>query len=353
MEKTGSFWQNQEKLNVLNIEAALKTIEGLYHGSSYEIALMAALQTLKEEGKFALAQYPALQKKIDEVIAKLHANIQITIVNAITSSWYLSNRKNNMLLDRRLASANASKIAKQILYNPNLNAYQQFLHRKDKGLNLSERIWNSLEPWKMELEAGLGLGISKGQDAAAIARDLKQYQLNPDKLFRRVRDAEGVLQLSKKAREYHPGQGVYRSSYKNALRLTATETNIAYRTSDNLRWQSMPFVTAIKIELSGQHHKCDMCDKLQGEYPKDFIFKGWHPFCMCYAIPRLISKQEYNKYEKSILGIGEAPGINLVEETPSVFNEFIKNNYDRINNLNSTPYWFSDNSGYVKNALAA
>ena len=30
----------------------------------------------------------------------------------------------------------------------------------------------------------------------------------------------------KAAQAFHPGHGVYRSSYKNALRLAATETNM-------------------------------------------------------------------------------------------------------------------------------
>ena len=51
----------------------------------------------------------------------------------------------------------------------------------------------------------------------------------------------------------HPGRGVYRSSYMNARRLAATETNIAYRTADHLRWQKMDFVVGIEIVLSDNH----------------------------------------------------------------------------------------------------
>lgn len=79
---------------------------------------------------------------------------------------------------------------------------------------------------------GLDLGIGSGKAAPKLARELKQYLQNPDKLFRRIRDKHGMLQLSKRAAAYHPGRGVYRSSYKNARRLAATETNIAYRTAD-------------------------------------------------------------------------------------------------------------------------
>ena len=66
-----------------------------------------------------------------------------------------------------------------------------------------------------------------------MSRDVCGYLRNPDKLFRRVRDKHGNLRLSKAAKAYHPGRGVYRSSYRNALRLTATENNMAYRTADH------------------------------------------------------------------------------------------------------------------------
>ena len=59
-----------------------------------------------------------------------------------------------------------------------------------------------------------------------LSRDVRRYLRNPDKLFRRVRDKHGNLRLSKAAKAYHPGRGVYRSSYRNALRLTATENNM-------------------------------------------------------------------------------------------------------------------------------
>lgn len=51
------------------------------------------------------------------------------------------------------------------------------------------------------------------------------YDKVVERLYRRVRGADGKLHLSKAAKAYHPSQGVYRSSYKNAMRLTRTECN--------------------------------------------------------------------------------------------------------------------------------
>ena len=128
---------------------------------------------------------------------------------------------------------------------------QVFESNSQQGLNLSNRVWRYAEQFKEEIEMGLDIGIRSGRSADALSRDLRQYLQQPDKLFRRVRDEHGQLQLSKRAKAYHPGQGVYRSSYKNARRLAATEANIAYRTSDHLRWQQLDFVVGIEIHLSG------------------------------------------------------------------------------------------------------
>ncbi len=93
--------------------------------------------------------------------------------------------------------------------------------------------------YKKEIELGLDLGIGDGKSGAALARELEQYLREPDRLFRRVRDKHGQLVLSKAAQAYHPGQGVYRSSVKNAQRLTRTENNNAYHESNFLKYQHL------------------------------------------------------------------------------------------------------------------
>ena len=79
-------------------------------------------------------------------------------------------------------------------------------------MNLSQRVWRIVEQTKQELELALDLGHGEGKSAAGLSRDVRQYLINPDKLFHRVRDKHGALHLSKKAEAYHPGRGVYRSS---------------------------------------------------------------------------------------------------------------------------------------------
>lgn len=214
---------------------------------------------------------------------------------------------------------------------------------------------------------GLDLGIRGGLSAREMARDLQKYLQHPDMLFRRVRDEHGLLHLSRRAADFHPGQGVYRSSYKNALRLAATETNIAYNTADHLRWQQMDFVVGIEVHLSGnhsfkgrdgKHHELhDICDELAGKYPKDFKFTGWHPNCRCYATTILKSEKEMDEELDARLA-GKRPPTgsrNEVKDVPDNFKQWTVANAKRIKAAteNGTlPYFLRDNRKHVSSIVS-
>jgi len=158
-------------------------------------------------------------------------------------------------------------------------------------------------------------------------------------------------------------RGVYRSSYRNARRLAATETNLAYRTADHLRWQQMDFVVGIKVQLSNNHN-CkgvpagrfyDICDELQGRYPKDFKFTGWHPLCRCYATPVLMSNEEFAQSLLSERNGEKAPrSANEVTALPDNFKEWVEKNKERIEaatDRGTLPYFIRDNHTAVDNIL--
>lgn len=165
------------------------------------------------------------------------------------------------------------------LFARNIEAQNAFMKRKVNGLSLSDRVWRYSKQFKGEIELALDIGIREGKSAAELSRDLRKYLQRPDDLFRRVRDEHGILRLSKRAASFHPGVGVYRSSYKNAMRLARTEINMAYRTADHLRWQQLDFVVGIEVRRSNRKYNCVVCESLAGKYPKDFKFTGWHPQC--------------------------------------------------------------------------
>jgi hypothetical protein len=239
-----------------------------------------------------------------------------------------------------------------VYYDPNIKARDAFISRKTSGLGLSDRVWKLVKPYRLELEAGLAEGIAVGRPANEIARELKTYLNDPDKLFRRVRNAEGKLTLSKAAKEYKPGHGVYRSSYKNATRLARTETNIAYRTADFERWQKLPFVVGTQVSLSNAHPRYDICDPLAGRYPKDFKFVGWHANCLCFSTPVMASDEEFEKMEDAVLAGDPVPTPQgSIEDVPASFKDYLQKNSETIAGWKNTPYFIRDNEQYTSKWL--
>lgn len=243
-----------------------------------------SLPEIKPDTLFSFDDYPAIRERVEKLLQKLQDGLSSIILNEIKSEWTLANNKNSELA-RQVFGDNVGKLSQEQYrryFSTNDSARESFEKRKVNGLNLSDRVWRYTDQFKDEIELGLDVGIRNGLSADDMSQELRQYLKYPDKLFRRVRDEHGKLQLSKRAAAFHPRQGVYRSSYKNARRLAATETNIAYMTADYERWQQLDFVVGIEIKLSNNHTLngmpfTDICDKLKGRYPKDFKFTGWHP----------------------------------------------------------------------------
>ncbi len=341
-------FKKYEDQHVRNIGRASRRIKDIYAKAINTVSLTAG--RMKYKGKpFSLSDYPQLKNQVDAVIKKMRGDIYAVVVNSIEESWDLSNEKNDLLVDKRLLKSKLPKKLTGIFYDPNADALTKFIKRKDKGLNLSDRVWNLTKPFKKELEQALGLGIADGTPAREMAKQVQRYLNEPDKLFRRVRGEDGQLKLSKAAREYHPGRGVYRSSFKNALRLTRTENNISYRTADFERWQNLPFVTGIEIKLSNNHPRYDICDTLVGKYPKEFKFTGFHPQCLCYQVAEMMNDKEFEKLEDYMLGISKTPPkVVGITKPPALFKQFLSDNKQRIAKWKNKPYWLKDNPQFVK-----
>ena len=180
--------------------------------------------------------------------------------------------------------------------------YERRVQRQG-GLSLSDRVWNYAQMGKSEIETAIanviGDGITKGTSAEELGRAVRQYLNNPDMMYRRYHklivdnaghkrrvvrwyrrhiDENGNVTFKDEPLE-KVGTGTYRSARMNSLRLMRTEINMAYHNANNERWQREPFVIGIRIWLSPEHPEYDICDELMGEYPKNFVFSGWHPNC--------------------------------------------------------------------------
>lgn len=235
-----------------------------------------------------------------------------------------------------------------------LDALAAFQKRKVAGMTLSQRVLKYTEQFREQIEHALDVGLGEGRSAQQLSRDVRQNLQEPNLLFRRVRDKRGNLVLSKAAKAFHPGRGVYRSSYKNAMRLTRSEINMAYRESDYQRWQALDFVVGFEIMRSNHEPlcKCDTCEKLVGRYPKTFKFVGWHPQCMCFAVPIMEDfysegrrNDRVNRLKAALNGTTAKKYISLqtIDKMPDGFMQWVDDHKDKQKGWSSTPYFIQDN----------
>ncbi|MCK9592704.1 MAG: hypothetical protein M0Q91_11935 [Methanoregula sp.] len=316
---------------------------------------------------------PRLRQEILSASQRLKTEIEVMVKQNTEWSWLLSNQKNDQIIqdyidrlpltgddiyrigtDQFTGEQIKEKIYRRTdLFAQNLVAYDQFVNRKVAGMGLSDRVWNVAKESQAVLEYYVESGIATGRSAQEMSRDIRQILNEPDKLFRRVRNPEtGLLELSRPAKAYHPGRGVYRgvyrSAYKNALRLTRTETNMAYRAADHERWKKIDWILGYEVKLSNSHHIIDVCDSMAGRYPKEFRFIGFHPACLCYATPILPTQDEM--LDNVIDG---KPMDGMVGDVPDGFKSWVANNQDKVSKWANQPYFVRDNfrGGRIENGL--
>lgn len=318
-----------------------------------------------------------LRRDAEAILRQLHATTLTALTQGITLEWGQANSE----CDKLVKTAYGKELAKSPrLYaamQRNADALKAFIERSEMGMNLSDRVWQPVRQLRDQLEIALTVGIGEGQSAATMSRKVRQYLNDPDLMFRRFRykDADGQWQRKWKKRVIDPetgkvswqdydrdsykdqwtGRGYYKSAAANAMRLTRTETNIAYRRSDNLRWRQMDFVLGQEIQLSHNHPEPDICDDLKGRYPKDFVFDGWHPQCFCRAVPVLIDDDELERQADAWdEGRDYTPKARPVTEMPAAFRRWVKANRDDIERAarkGRAPYFIRNNAAIVDDIL--
>lgn len=224
--------------------------------------------------------------------------------------------KYTILQDEAIKAARAAAVASFIANR---------MSRKE-GLSLSDKVWNYAQLGKSEVEMGISNvikdGLKAGTSAEELGRKVRQYLNNPTMMYRRywVNVALAGGGKKKVARWYRRyidektgkvtfkqeplekvGTGVYRSARMNSYRLMRTEINMSYHKANASRWAKEPFVYGIRVWLSPQHPKEDICDDLEGYYPADFCFTGWHPNCMCASAPLTLYGDEKRDFYRRLM----------------------------------------------------
>lgn len=333
-------------------------------GRYYSIAvgellkLTAGVELDPESEVFSFSGSKRMSEKSNAILRGLYSAVYQEIRNGVVSEWENANAASDRLVELVLGKGVRDDKRFASLFARNREAMDAFFSRKNErgGLNLSQKVWKYTSQFKDEMELALSASLGRGDSAATVSRRVRQYLQEPERLFRRVRDEEGNLKLSKRAAAYHPGQGQYRSSYKNAMRLARTETNMAYRSADYERRQRHPWIVGVEVKRVHDKTVCKLCDVLAGVYPKDFKFVGWHPQCRCYTIDVLAPADEVDAYHRAMLNGEDVSGWQFsgqITEPHEGFREWMKENAERVERARergTLPYWVKDNEKYVEAA---
>lgn len=356
MSKKLTSKQKKEQLNQL-FAAYNRRLGMLYSGYVKKLlALGYSEDVLEIDALFNFDNFPVLKARLNEIFNDYFQNSMLCYKSGITSGVSLAYSHDNdalgqfsVLTDKALETARKTAAATFIANR--LNA--------KNGLNLAQSVWNYCQQTKSEFEMAMSNviadGLEKGTSAEEVGRRIRQYLNNPDMMYRRYhtvkvlkngqkkdivtwrrkRIINGRVRFVEEPLE-HVGQGVYRSARKNALRVARTEINAAYHKARNGRWANEPFVIGQHIHISPQHdpdEDADICDELEGYYPKDFDWDGWHPQCMCTSDPVMISGEERKQFYKRMLNGENMSGYvspNSIKDVPDQYKRYIEANGDKI-----------------------
>ena len=369
-------------------------VRRLYAAATNELLKLSAMKASNGvSAAFSFSDNKRLSEQANAILRALYSGVYNEIKGGVIAEWGNANKS----CDALITSIFGRKVKEDNHYARffarNKESVDAFFKRKSEygGLNLSQRVWKYVGDFKTEMEMALSVAMGEGKSAATVSREVRKYLQRPDMMFRRFRvktgeqdifDADGnvvgkepvygrvwkrkvvdavtgnVSWQTVKLKDYSFGRGVYRSSYKNAMRLARTETNMAYRTADQERWRQLDFVIGYRVVLSDNHPEPDICNDLsarrgekgsRGVYPKDFVFKGWHPQCRCYVVPILADEKEFDKIQEAILNDEPIPeSKSAIREPNKYFQDWWKKNKKRVSEAQSLPYWVKDNPKYAK-----
>lgn len=348
--------QKKEQLNQL-FAAYNRRLGMLYSGYVKKLlSLGYSEDVLESDVLFNFDNFPLLKARLEDIFNDYFQNSILCYKNGITDGVSLAYAHDgdalgqfSVLSDKALQTARKTAAATFIANRFNAK----------NGLNLAQSVWNYCQQTKAEFEMAMSNviadGLEKGTSAEEVGRRIRQYLNNPDMMYRRYhtvkvlkngqkkdvvtwrrkRIIDGRVRFVEEPLE-RVGQGVYRSARKNALRVARTEINAAYHKARNERWKNEPFVIGQHIHISPQHdpeEDADICDELEGYYPKDFDWDGWHSQCMCTSDPVMISGEERKQFYKRLAKGEDMTNYispNRVKDVPDQYKRYIEANGDKI-----------------------
>lgn len=178
----------------------------------------------------------------------------------------------------------------------NKQAVDAVMAWKPGGIAFSDRVWDITWATQKKMMSIIQTGVMEGKSAATLSRELRQYLAMPETLRGKV------------LKDFHPGAGVYKSAYKNAMRLASTELNRAFNEGVFRYAMKKTWITGF-IVRAGSAEPCEeQCLPIRDKfYSKDEApLLPLHGWCRCFLEP-VIEGDEAAPGEKNFKpGLGPA-----------------------------------------------
>ena len=325
-----------KKLNE-RLSKYMASVLSIYESLNKEAAKIALSTDYDGTEEFSFDDYPITKERVQKLQQQFVSDLGGLIYAGTSDEWKRSNLLQDMIADKVLGKYVGEHKGKKYehYYQKNSGALKAFQQRKDRGLNLSDKLWNQSKDLKTSLEETLSVSIEKGIDAVTLSKRVSKYLWDFPSMQAAYEEKFGHASKAKDCE--------YRS-----IRLARSEINMAYRKAEQERWRQFDFVVGYEIKLSGSHPAEDVCDRLAGKYPKDFVWSGWHPNDLCYVVPILKTEEEY-------FADDDIKSKNEVTDVPREFKDWCTENWNRISKAEkrgTLPYFLRDNKEYYQKELS-
>lgn len=148
--------------------------------------------------------------------------------------------------------------------------YTNIVSSNSEGMTPSDRIWDLTNRMELDVKRRLISDIANGVSPNDIADQIQKY-----------------IYVNGVDPDLETGPGIYRSAFKNAMRLARTETSRAYSDATGAWAENKSWIEGIQPTLSPAHDGADECDDYAAGDPMDPADYAdtfpLHPHCMCFG----------------------------------------------------------------------
>lgn len=254
--------------------------------SSFASACSNLIEKYKED-ELRKKYYSEVLVDLHFLVDNLNNQMLSSIYKGIRNSVFLAEIPTKKIFKDLLGRYARDEDVAQMVATVSERALMAHLAKTIKGLKVSDRIWQTSDKARQQLEKIIQEGIALGRDPREVARDI-QYLLNP-----------GVAKPHRK--ETAERLGIKDDIPYQATRLAITEMESAYHEASILHYSNTPGYKGVKWVLSKSHAVQDICD----EYAKEEIFYAGteptkpHPYCRCYVVP-IYDEEEVERIKQDL-----------------------------------------------------